>query len=111
MGRKPIGRRAMTPVERQRRHRKRLRKEKTAHALKIEAARQRQISAEKYIPYPPGITYYEKVSVITPEGEQTIFVPKTRPLAACRDDLEDEDVVALLDQLEKIAKGLGLRKI
>ncbi len=108
MGRTPIGRRAMTPAQRQRRRRKRLRKEQGDYVLKVESLRQRYEKAKEYIPSPPGITYYESIIIVTPEGERSIFVPKTRPLAACGDDLEDEDVMALLERLEAMAKERGL---
>ena len=53
---------------------------------------------------PPGITYWEKIVVQTAEGDREISVPKTRPLAACRTGLDDDDVLALLDELHGIAR-------
>ena len=104
----PIGKRAMTAAERQRRARKKLKKKKSERTRKIEAAIQQQKRHEKYIPMPPGVTYYENVVVVTPQGERSILVPKTRPLASCHDDLEDEDILALLEMLNRMAKERGL---
>lgn len=102
MGRPPILKRgAMTAAERQRRRRRRLKKEQRERVGKATAARHRDEQAEKYIPYPPGITYWEKVRVQTAEGEREIFPPTTKPLAACRRDLDDNDIAALLDGLHK----------
>ena len=108
MGRKPIGKRAMTPAERQKRHRARLRKAKDAEWMKKERLKRRQENARRFMPTPPGTTYWRKVRVMTPEGEQEIWAPLTRPLAACETDLEDEDIQALLSQLHKIAAKRGI---
>ena len=109
MGRKPIGKRAMTPAERQARRRAKLRKEasKAVSAGKRRAARDK--ANARYIPYPPGITYYEAVTVTLQDGgKREIWTPKTRPLAACHTDIADDDVLALLEQLNAIAKERGL---
>lgn len=65
MGRKPIGKRAMTPAERQARRRKRLRKERSV---------------------------------------QEVLTPRMRPLATCTNQLEDDEVRALIHQLHAIAR-------
>lgn len=75
----------------------------------MEANLQREKKAETYVPYPPSITYYRYVTVTTDDGPQSVPVPTTRPLAACGNDLGDDDVIALLGQLEAIAKKRGLR--
>jgi hypothetical protein len=61
-----------------------------------QVALDRQKNREKYIPMPPGITYWHSVTVETPAGPREINVPRTRPLASCERDLEDDDVLALL---------------
>ena len=68
MGRKPVGKRAMTPAERQARRRKRLRKEHS-----VEVRRRKRLMREEKIalahkPMPPGITYYRKVAVSGASG-------------------------------------------
>ena len=50
MARKPIGKVAMTPAERQRRRRKRLKAEQLKTATKAERKRQRLKNAAGYIP-------------------------------------------------------------
>jgi hypothetical protein len=57
MGRKPIGKKAMTAVERQQRRRKRLRKEKLKLGTKALKEKKRLKAAQDYIPAPPGSTY------------------------------------------------------
>lgn len=57
---------------------------------------------------PPGITYWRYVTVETNDGPQSVPVATTRPLAVCEKDLEDEDVLALLRQLIKVAYRRGL---
>jgi hypothetical protein len=68
MARPPIGKRATTPAERQRRRRKRLRKEKLALGWRAENERRRLKKAETYIPMPPGITYWREIEVLTADG-------------------------------------------
>jgi hypothetical protein len=67
--------------------------------------------AATYVPVPPGITYWERVAILTAEGEREVWSPSTRPLAACSSSLTDEDVRALLTELTQIAlqRGLGER--
>lgn len=101
----------MTAAERQARRRAKLRKAagKAATAGKRAAARDRGHAA--YIPMPPGVTYYERLIVRLVDGStKEIWAPKTRPLAACKSDLRDEDVLALLEQLNQIAVRRGLIK-
>lgn len=108
MGRPPIGKRAMSDAERQRRRRARLAKEhKTVIARKLRF-KQREEAAVNYVPTPPGVTYWTQVVIETPCGPKAIFSPTTRPLAACAADLEDEDVLALLQQVTHLAKSRRL---
>ena len=109
MGRKPVGKRAMTPAERQARRRKRLRKERSVEVRRRKRLMREEKIALAHIPMPPGVTYYRKVTVLTDEGEQEVLVPETRPLAACSSHLEDEDVQSLIRQLCGIARQRGLR--
>ncbi|HJZ89692.1 MAG TPA: hypothetical protein VKE40_02395 [Gemmataceae bacterium] len=78
MGRKPVGKKAMTDAERQRRRRKRLRKEKLKLGKKALREQERLKAAEEYIPTPPGVTYFRELVVQTAEGERTVWVPTAR---------------------------------
>ncbi len=98
----------MTDAERQHRRRKKLRRERSDELKKKYRAIARDKQAENYMPYPPGITYWKTVVVQTTDGEREIFAPKTRPLAACSTDLEDDDILSLLFRLRKEAKRRGL---
>ena len=60
MGRKTIGKKPMTPAERQRRRRKRLKTERSAEVRKKLAAKARDERALQYNPMPPGITVWRK---------------------------------------------------
>ena len=108
MGRKPVGKRAMTPAERQARRRKRLRKERSVEVRRRDRLMRREKNALAHIPMPPGITYWRYVTVLTDEGEREVWAPTTRPLATCGTDLEDEDVQSLIRQLRRIARQRGL---
>jgi hypothetical protein len=108
MPRPPIGKKAMTPAERQRRRRKKLRKEQSNDWRCRERLMLREKKARNYIPMPPGITFWRKVEVQTAEGPDTIFTPTTRPLAKCETDLDDDEIVALLTQLRDLAEKRGL---
>ena len=94
----------MTAAERQRRHRARVRREQLAASVpaRIEAHRKRLRKLGKdYIPAPPGITYWQTMTVITPQGEQQIQTPMTRPLASIElSELSDKDIAALLYVLQ-----------
>ena len=88
MPRAPIGKRAMTPAERQqkrRKRRKRLKKEKLALGRKAERQRQLLKAADDYLPTPPGITYWRKVTVVTPQGERDVWSPEFATAAEHRD--------------------------
>jgi hypothetical protein len=98
----------MTPAERQKRRRARLRKERTAEVKRSERLRYRAKAAASYIPMPPGITYWRRVTVVTPDGERQVWAPTARPLAACDNNLDDDDVRALLFALHKIAAKRGI---
>ena len=107
MGRKSIGKKPMTPAERQRRRRKRLKTERGAEVRKKLAAKTRDEKALQYNPMPPGITVWRKVRVKARE-EMEIWQPTTRPLAAFQDGLEDDDILSLLRDLRILAAERGL---
>src|SRR3954471_17827490 len=98
MGRTPIGKRAMTPAERQRRRRARLAKEHKAVISQRLRFKRREETALNYAPTPPGVTYWTPLVVDTPDGPRSIFSPTTKPLAACAQDLDDDDVMDLFRQ-------------
>jgi hypothetical protein len=108
MGRPPIGKRAMTPAERQRRRRAKVAKGHKAEIGRRLWFKHREQAAMNHVPAPPGITYWTQVTVQTPDGEKPIFSPTTRPLAACAADLDDDDVMALLVQVTELAKQRNL---
>ncbi len=107
MGRKTIGKKPMTPAERQRRRRKRLKTERSAEVRKKLAAKARDERALQYNPMPPGITVWRRVRVKAREDTE-IWQPKTRPLAAVQDGLEDNDILSLLRDLRILAAERGL---
>lgn len=107
MGRAPIGKKAMTPAERQRRRRKRLRKEALSEATQGKRAAARQKARAKFMPMPVGFVYWREVTLEALE-RTTVLAPTTRPLAACHGDLTDDDVLALLNELHSIAESRGL---
>ena len=107
MGRKAIGKKPMTPAERQRRRRKRLKTERSTDVRKKLAAKARDERALQYNPMPPGITVWRKVRVKARE-ETEIWQPKTRPIAAVQDGLEDNDILSLLRDLRILAAERGL---
>jgi hypothetical protein len=95
MGRKPVGKKAMTDAERQRRRRKKLRKEKLKLGRKAEKERKRLEAAKKYIPVPPGITYWVEVEV----NGRKLWQPKTQPLPSMRwEELREEDLRYLIER-------------
>jgi hypothetical protein len=113
MPRQPLGKRAMAPAERQQKRRKRLRKEKLATGHKAEKQRRLLKAAADFMPMPPGITYWRKVTVTTPELEREVWTPTTQPLAAIdmHDGLSvlaDEDISRLLQALLEEAAKRGL---
>ncbi len=107
MGRKPIGKKPMTPAERQRRHRKRLKTGRSTEVRKKLAAKARDERALQYNPMPPGITVWYKKRMKAREVAE-IWQPRTRPLAAFQDGLEDDDILALLRDLRILAAERGL---
>ncbi len=107
MGRNSIGKKPMTPAERQRRRRKRLRADRSDEVRKKSAAKAREERALAYIPMPPGITVWFKKRMRARE-EQEIWQPRTRPLAAFQDGLEDDDILSLLRDLRILAAERGL---
>ncbi len=107
MGRKPIGKKPMTSAERQRRRRKRLKADRSAEVRKKMAAKANEERALAYNPMPPGITVWFKKRMKAGEVAE-IWQPKTRPLAAFQDGLEDDDILALLRDLRILATERGL---
>jgi hypothetical protein len=90
-GRPPIGKTAMSPARRQRRRRKRLAKEKARGLSKILARQKKQEHAARY-------WRYREVHLA--DGTLSkIPCPETKPLAACRRDLDGGDVLALIRRL------------
>ena len=107
MGRNALGKKPMTPAERQRRRRKRLKTERSAEVRKKMAGKARDDRALAYIPMPPGITVWVNKRMKANE-EFDAWIPKTRPLAAFQDGLEDDDILALLRDLRILAAERGL---
>jgi hypothetical protein len=108
MGRPPIGKKPMSAAERQRRRLKRIARAASAEVRKAKAARARDKAALAYMPMPPGITYWRKVTVADPDGNpREIWSADTKPLAAIEGSLDDDDVLALLRRLGRIARGRG----
>jgi len=100
---------ALTAAERQRRRRQRLRRERSDELQKIAAQRAADDRLNEYIPYPPGITYWELVPVQTPEGPREMWLPNVKPLARiAHDELTDEEIVGLVQDLVRISKARGL---
>jgi len=110
MGRPPLFKEgALTAAERQRRRRKRLRRERSDELQKIATRRDAAESLKDYIPYPPGITYWELVPVQTPEGPRKTWLPNVKPLARiAHDELTDEEIVGVVQDLIRISKARGL---
>ena len=67
-GRPPIGKKAMTAAERQRRRRKKAAKVKTLAQMKLWATKKREEYAKDYTPAPPGITYWRYRQVRMPDN-------------------------------------------
>src|SRR5436190_16722080 len=111
MGRPTIFKKgAMTATERQRRRRKKLAAARSDAVKNAYRKKWRDEAALAYVPMPPGITYYEQITVRLADGSmRPVMVPKTKPLAACRNDLDDDDVLALLRQLDQMASRRGLK--
>jgi hypothetical protein len=107
--RPPIGKKAMTATERQRRRRKRLAKVKSITVKKRLRARNKQQNAALYNPTPPGITYWRyRVGRLADGTLVKIAAPETKPLAACRRDLDAGDILALIRRLSTMARDMGL---
>src|SRR3954451_6636820 len=102
MGRSPIGKKAMTPAERQRRRRAKLAKtHKAVIARKLRLKRRGKAANEFSLPEPPGLTLWRWVW--HEETQMRICIPITRPLPAVAQRLEDDEVLDLLHQLRDIA--------
>ena len=109
MGRPPIGKKAMSPAQRQRRRRKTLKKAEKTEQQRATAARARYEREKQYRPMPPGVYYWKELEVRDAENNIVkIWRPHCRPLAACHEHLEDEDILALLDELHGMARDRGL---
>ena len=108
MARPPIGKRAMTTAERQRRRRAKLAKDHKTEIARRLRFKRREEAAMNHVPAPSGITYWTRVMVQTPDGDMPIFCPVTKPLATCAADLDDDDVMALLIRVTELAKERGL---
>jgi hypothetical protein len=114
MGRPPLRKKGpMTDAERQRRRRQRLKKEEAAamseRHRKVESLKRRAKAAQRFVPAPPGIVYYRRFELTLQDGsEMEVVQPDIRPLAYCAHELDDEDVLALLDELHGIAASRGL---
>jgi hypothetical protein len=108
-GRPPIGKKAMTPAERQRRRRKKLAKKKSHAIAKKLGLQKRAKLAALYNPVPPGITYWRYRRVRLADGTLS-HIPwaETKPLAACRQDLDAGDIFALIRRLSTIARDRGI---
>jgi hypothetical protein len=52
---------------------------------------------------PPGITYWDLVDVITPNGKGRVWAPRTKPMARIsHTELTDGEIVGLLQDLKRI---------
>ena len=112
MGRTPIGKKAMTDAERQQRSRAKAKKATLAVGHKAEREKRLAKAAERYIPMPPGVTYWETIELHPGANTIRIWQPTTRPLAAMAiAQLEDDDIVSLLAMLSKEAKRRGLQTV
>jgi hypothetical protein len=107
MGRPPIGKKAMTDAERQKRRRKKLAAEASAEVQKFRKAQKRAQAAKGIFPAPPGISYWRFID-IEPGVRTTISQPTTLPFAQCELDLEPDDLLALIGQLAGRARQLGI---
>jgi hypothetical protein len=58
---------------------------------------------------PPGITYWDLVDVITPNGKGRVWAPRTKPMARIsHTELTDTEIVGLLQDLKRIVLKRGL---
>lgn len=57
---------------------------------------------------PPGITYWTRVVFETTDGPRSMLQPKTKPLAACSNNLDDDDILQLVRQLGSTCRKRGL---
>jgi hypothetical protein len=106
VGRKPIGKKAMTPAQRQRRRRTRVRRALIAAGAGLDKAERRKRRLAKLgkqiIPAPPGITYWREITVTTLEGERQVWAPITQPApgVALR-ELTNIEIASLIEVLER----------
>lgn len=115
MGRKPIGRKAMAPAERQRRRRAKVKRKLIAAGSAEDKAerRKRRLAkrGERIVPMPPGITYWREVTISTPEGPVQTWAPITQPAAGVALlQLTDAEIDSLIDNLtHELARREGKR--
>lgn len=110
MGRRPIGKKAMTAAERQRRRRAQLRLKSLKVGSKAERQKRQLKAAGKYIPIPPGFTFWRYEDVIGVDGKpRRIIAPMSKPLAAIAlTFVDDADIGALVRLLVQEAERRGL---
>ena len=95
MGRKPVGKKAMTDAQRQARRRKKLRKAqlKLGGTILQQEKQKKKLKAAKatdYIPVPPGITYWRQIKCACGGW---YWQPKTQPLPAMNwEELSEEEL-------------------
>jgi hypothetical protein len=108
MGRPPVFKKGpMTAAERQRRHRKKLRTQRSAEARRNIAKRNWDGNALKYMPMPPGITYWHQVAIRASQ-EVTVWQPDRVPLPMLDDELDDGEIIHLLGLLNWQVEKRGL---
>jgi hypothetical protein len=107
MPRNPIGKQAMTDAERQARRRRKLQQKADAALTRRERLRKREQNAKDFQPMPPGITYWRRVTLRV-DRDAEVWQPLTRPLPACDNALEDDEVVTLIRQLHRVAYERGI---
>lgn len=114
-GRNPIGKKAMTPAERQARRRKKIAKADSAAVAKMKHAQSRTKAAKTFEAMPPGINVWRRIKVMGADGEpMEIWSAKQRPLTSMRvGDLQDEDLMSLTRSLlaEMNRRSLDLNEV
>lgn len=114
MGRPPIGKKAMSAAERQKRHRKKQKREFSALAKKAAQQKARLEAAKHDKPMPPGFHVWRRRTVNTPDGETDIWVSDERPFASTDLSLVeniDLGVLGALLQAEATKRGLQLNDL
>ncbi len=102
MGRKTIHKNPMTPAERQRRRRLKLKREQAALPGVAKRARRLAKAREIYIPTPPGLTRWEKMTICLGHVGSEIWTPVTKPyLSFFPEDFTDAEIADLMVRLQK----------